>query len=231
VLVLSSAEEEITSAVEEYLECIYRLEEKYGVAKTKDIVAMMNVVPGTVTNTIKSLEERGFVTRQPYHGVKLTDKGRRLAIQVIRRHRLSECLLVNILHIKWEKVHEFACKLEHSLTEEIIKSLEKVLNHPRKCPHGNPIPTKCGGIIEEEDIVPLTKLDVGAQCIVIKIVEERQDILQYLSKLGIVPGTFLEILEKSSIDESITLTVRENRHMLSYRIASIVYVKQLHQKQ
>lgn len=219
--------EEITPVIEEYLECIYRLEEKYGVARTKDIVIMMKVVPGTVTNTVRLLEKRGLVTHQPYRGVKLTDKGRKLAVQVLRRHRLSECLLADILHIEWEKVHELACKLEHSLTEEIIKPLEKALNHPRKCPHGNPIPTKCGGIVEEES-VPLTELDVGAQGVVAKIVEEHRDILQYLSRLGVYPGVSIKILEKNPIDESITLMIEEARHVLSRRIASLVYVKQLH---
>ncbi len=221
-----SSTKEITPVIEEYLECIYRLEEKYGVAKTKDIVSIMKVVPGTVTNTIKLLERKGLITHRPYHGVKLTDKGRKLAIEVIRRHRVSECLLTNILNIEWEKVHELACKLEHSLTEEIIKSIEKVLNNPRKCPHGNPIPTKCGGIIEEESI-PLTELDIGSQGIIIKIVEEHSDILQYLSKLGVFPGVIIKILEKDFINESITLMIKESCHVLSNRIASIVYVKKL----
>jgi DtxR family Mn-dependent transcriptional regulator len=217
--------EEITPVIEEYLECIYRLEEKYGVARTKDIVAIMKVVPGTVTNTIRLLEKKRLVTHKPYHGVKLTDKGRRLAIQVIRRHRLSERLLADILHIEWEKVHELACKLEHSLTEEIIRPLEKALNHPQKCPHGNPIPTKCGGIVEEES-VPLTTLNVGDPGVVAKIVEEHRDILQYLGRLGIFPGVSIKILEKNHVDETITLMINETRQVLSYRVASIVHVKQ-----
>ncbi|RZN55476.1 MAG: metal-dependent transcriptional regulator [Candidatus Methanomethylicota archaeon] len=218
--------EEITPVIEEYLECIYRLEEKYGVARTKDIVNVMKVVPGTVTNTIKLLERKGFIIHQPYHGVKLTDKGRKLAIEVIRKHRLSECLLTDILNIEWEKAHEIACRLEHSLTDEIIKSLERILNNPKKCPHGNPIPTKCGGIVEEESI-PLTELDIGSQGIIIKIVEEHSDVLQYLSKLGIIPGNIIKVLEKNSINESITLMIKESCHVISNRIASIIYVKKL----
>ncbi|MGB9741111.1 MAG: metal-dependent transcriptional regulator [Candidatus Bathyarchaeia archaeon] len=218
--------EEATPVIEEYLECIYRLEEKYGVARTKDIVDMMGVVPGTVTNTVRLLEKNGLIMHQPYRGVKLTNKGRRIAIQVVRRHRLSERLLVDILHMEWEKVHELACKLEHSLTEEMIKPLEKALKHPRTCPHGNPIPTKCGGIVEEKS-VPLINLDVGAQGVVMKIVEERRDILQYLSRLGVFPEVPIKILEKNSIDDSVTLMIGETCHVLSRRIASVVYVKQL----
>ncbi|MCL7387769.1 MAG: metal-dependent transcriptional regulator [Thaumarchaeota archaeon] len=222
---MSLPDEKVTPVIEEYLECIYRLEEKYGVAKTKDIVIMMKVAPGTVTNTVRFLKKKGLVMHQPYRGVKLTDKGRRLAIQVVRRHRLSECLLADILHIDWEKVHELACDLEHSLTEEIIKHLEKVLNHPKRCPHGNPIPTKCGGIFEEES-VPLTELAVGAQGVVAKIVDEHRDVLQYLGRLGVFPGTSIKILEKNLIDDSITLMIEDTRHVLSRRIASVVYVKQ-----
>jgi len=222
---MSLAEEKVTPVIEEYLECIYRLEEKYGVARTKDIVIMMKVAPGTVTNTVRLLKRKGLVTHQPYRGVKLTDKGRRLAIQVVRRHRLSECLLADILHIDWEKVHELACNLEHSLTEEIIMPLEKALNNPKRCPHGNPIPTKCGEIIDEES-VPLTELDVGTQGVITKIVDEHRDVLQYLGRLGVFPGTSVKILEKNPVDDSIMLMIEDARRMLSRRIASVVYVKQ-----
>ncbi|MBO3842519.1 MAG: metal-dependent transcriptional regulator, partial [Candidatus Brockarchaeota archaeon] len=94
----------VTPVVEEYLECIFRLQEKEGVARTSSIVKSLGVAPGTVTNTVEKLEEEGLVTHVSYRGVKLTEKGRRIALQVVRRHRLSERLLVDILKMDWERV-------------------------------------------------------------------------------------------------------------------------------
>jgi DtxR family Mn-dependent transcriptional regulator len=221
-----SQNEEITAVTEEYLECIYRLQEKSGAARTSDIVKMLGVVPGTVTNTVERLEKDGFLTHSPYKGVKLTEKGRKIALQVIRRHRLSERLLVDILHIKWEEVHDAACKLEHGITSEIIKPLEKALKHPKTCPHGNPIPTACGGIIEEKSM-PLTELAKGKKGMIIKITEEQVDLLQYLSKLGLVPGVLVTILDKAPFGGPITVKVGSTRHALSRQTASIIQVKQL----
>lgn len=221
-----SENEEITAVTEEYLECIYRLEEKSGAARTSDIVKMLGVVPGTVTNTVERLEKEGFLMHSPYKGVKLTEKGRKIALQVIRRHRLSERLLVDILHIEWEKVHDAACKLEHGITKEIIKPLEKALKHPKTCPHGNPIPTACGGIMEEKSM-PLKDFAIGKKGVLVKITEEHADLLRYLSKLGLVPGTSIEILDKAPMDGPITVKVGSARHAISRQIASVIQVKQL----
>lgn len=219
-----SVSEEISAVIEEYLERIYRLQEKSGVARTNDIVKSLGVVPGTVTNTVKWLEKEGLVTHKPYKGVKLTEKGRKIALQVIRRHRLSERLLTDILHMEWDKVHDAACKLEHSLTNEIIKPLEKALKHPKTCPHGNPIPTKCGGIIKEES-QPLIELGTGEQSTIVKIIEERTDLLHYLKKIGLVPGASIEILEKAPLNGPITVKVGSTSHALSRAIASVIQVK------
>jgi len=216
--------EEITSVVEEYLETIYRLQEKSGVARTSDLVSLLKVVPGTVTNTVERLEKEGYVTHEPYKGVKLTEKGLKIALQVVRRHRLSERLLTDVLHVEWDKVHDAACKLEHSITNEIIEPLEKTLRYPKTCPHGNPIPTKCGGIIEEKS-QPLTALDEGEQGTIVKITEERADLLHYLDTLGLVPGASIEILEKAPFNGPITLKIGATNRALSPAMASVIRVK------
>ncbi|MGQ9639963.1 MAG: metal-dependent transcriptional regulator [Candidatus Bathyarchaeia archaeon] len=164
------------------------------------------------------------MTHKPYKGVRLTEKGRKIALQVVRRHRLSERLLTDILRMEWDKVHDAACKLEHSITEEIIKPLEKALKHPKTCPHGNPIPTKCGGIIEEKSR-PLTELAAGEQSTIVKITEERSDLLQYLDEVELLPGTSIKILEKAPLNGPITIKVGSKNHAISRSIASIIQVK------
>jgi DtxR family Mn-dependent transcriptional regulator len=217
--------EQVTAVVEEYLEAIYKLEEKSGAARTSDLVSSLKVAPGTVTNTVERLEKEGYITHEPYKGVKLTRKGRGIAMQVVRRHRLSERLLTDILHMKWDKVHEAACQLEHGITDEVIKPLEKALKHPKTCPHGNPIPTKCGGIIEERS-QPLTEFNKKEQGIIVKITEEKSDLLHYLDTLGLRPGATVEILEKAPFDGPTTVKVDGISHALSPEMASIIQVKQ-----
>jgi len=216
--------EEVTAVIEEYLEGIYRLQEKSGVARTSDIVELLQVVPGTVTNTIDRLEKGGLVTHEPYKGVKLTEEGRKIALHVIRRHRLSERLLTDILHVKWSEVHTAACRLEHGITSDITKNLEKALDHPRTCPHGNPIPTECGGIVEEET-QPLTELDEKERGTIAKITEEKSDFLRYLDTIGLTLGASIEVLKKAPFDGPVTLKVGGVSHALSHAMASIIQVK------
>jgi len=220
---------EVTAVIEEYLEAIYKLQERSGVARTSDIVKMLQVAPGTVTNTVERLEKEGYVTHEPYKGVKLTEKGLRTAMHVLRRHRLSERLLTDILHMKWDKVHDAACKLEHGITDEIIKPLEKALGHPKTCPHGNPIPTKCGGIIVEESH-SLTALNEREQGVIVKITEEKPDLLHYLNTMGLVPGASIEIVEKAPFNGPITLKIGGTNRALSRTVASIIQVKRTKRK-
>ncbi|MEM3403156.1 MAG: metal-dependent transcriptional regulator [Nitrososphaeria archaeon] len=217
---------EVTPIVEEYLEVIYKLQEKKEVARTSDIVASLKVSPGTVTNTVERLERDGLIVHVPYKGAKLTDKGQRIALNVIRRHRLSERLLTDILHVEWEKAHEAACKLEHAIDNDVIKKLEKALNHPKTCPHGNPIPTKCGGIIEEKS-QPLVELNVKESCMIMKVIEEKPELLHYLGTLGLVPNTKIEILDKAPFDGPITLKVGKANRVLSHEVASIIKVRRI----
>jgi len=216
--------EEVTAVVEEYLEAIYRLQEKTGAARTSDMVRMLDVAPGTVTNTVERLEKEGYVAHEPYKGVKLTEKGLKVAVHVLRRHRLSERLLTDILQVEWNRVHDTACKLEHGITDEIIKPLEKVLGHPKTCPHGNPIPTTMGGIIEEKS-QPLTALSAEQRGIIVKITEEEADLLKYLETIGLTPGASIEVVEKAPFNGPITLKVDKNRHAVSRAMASIIRVR------
>jgi len=217
---------QVTPVMEEYLEAVYRLQEKSGVARTSDMVNVLKVAPGTVTNNIERLEKEGYITHEPYKGVKLTEKGLKIALQVVRRHRLSERLLTDILHIEWGKVHDVACKLEHAIADEIVKPLEKALGHPKTCPHGNPIPTKSGGIIEEKS-QPLTTLKEREHGIIVKITEEKSDLLHYLDTLDLVPGASVEILEKAPFNGPLTLKIGSTSHALSRKVASIIQVKQV----
>ncbi len=214
----------VSNQAEEYLEAIYRLERKLGFARTMDLSKELGVVPGSITNTIENLEKKGFIIHEPYKGVKLTENGQKIASGILRRHRLAERLLTDLLHLDWSEVHDPACKLEHAFSPEILKQLEKVLGHPKRCPHGNPIPTKCGGILEE-DTVALTELEIKTTGVVIKITEEKAEILKQLKELQCTPGKRVKIEDKKLTDGFLRVRVGNESHTLNHEVASIIYVK------
>ena len=221
---MEAEETSVSTKSEEYLEAIYRLEEKTGSARTMELARQLKIAPGSVTNTIESLERRGLITHKPYKGVKLTEKGKKLALEVLRRHRLAERLLTDVLRLDWSQVHDAACKLEHAITKDIIKPLEKALKHPKTCPHGNPIPTACGGIIEEKS-ESLLNVNPKEKAIIVKITEEESDILQHLAALGLIPGASIEVEQKIPFGGPITIKVGDVRHTLEHKFASIIDVR------
>jgi DtxR family Mn-dependent transcriptional regulator len=216
--------EEVTSQTEEFLESIYRLQERDGVARTSELVKMLNIVPGTVTNTVERLERRGLIKHEAYRGVKLTEEGRTIALSVIRRHRLSERLLSDVLRMRWDRVHEAACQLEHGVTEEVADSIEKILNQPMTCPHGNPIPTLEGGITEEPT-VPLSSLSSNAEGTVSYITDESQATLERIEKLGLKPGVHVMVIERNLRNGSVTFQTGAERRTASSKVASAIQIK------
>jgi len=220
-----SVAEEVSATIEEYLEAIYILQERSGSAKTTELAKRLKVALGTVTNTIESMEKQNLIVHEPYKGVKLTAKGRKIALNVVRRHRLSERLLTDILRLEWSKAHDIACKLEHAIAgEDIIKPLEKALGNPKTCPHGNPIPTESGRLAEEKSEL-LTNLSQGESGVIVKITDERQDMLQYLATLGLVPGASVSIEEKAPFNGPIIVKVMGASYALGRNVASVIWIR------
>lgn len=215
---------QVTEVVEEYLEAIYKLQEKSKTAKTSELVKWLQVAPGTITNTVERLEKEGLITHMPYKGVKLTRKGKKIALHVIRRHRLSERLLTDILQVEWSEAHNVACKFEHCFSNHVIKKLEKALGYPKTCPHGNPIPTKDGSLSEEKS-QSLTSLNKKERGIIVKITEENPDMLRYLEKMRLFPGTPVEVVDKAPFNGPIIIRENEKMHAISRDVASTIQVK------
>jgi len=213
---------ELSSEAEEYIETIYRLQKRSGVAKTNELAAELHVVPGSITNTIEHLEKHSLVEHEPYRGVRLTTEGERLALEILRRHRLAERLLTDILHAEWSDVHEDACKLEHALTRETTMLLEKRLGYPKFCPHGNPIPTE-NGELKEEECCLLTEVGLNEPCIVARITDGKRERLSKLASKGIKPNASVRVVERKR--SSLVLCVDGKECDLSDDDASCVCVK------
>ena len=214
----------ISASIEKYLENIYRLEQEDGIARTAKIAGRVGVSLGTVTNTIETLERKHLVTHKPYRGVKLTEAGRRHALDVIRRHRLYERLLTDLLKMEWSQVHDYASQLEHALPNDVMQSLDVALGHPTRCPHGNPVPTP-NGTLPVEHSQPLNTLASGQSGTILKIGEERRDYLEYIEALHLLPGMQIQILKKEPFDGPITIRAQGNTRTLGQNIAAIIHVQ------
>ena len=214
---------EFFTAPEMYLKTIYNLEAKNGAARTGDIAKILNITPGSVTNTLEVLEGKGLVVREPYKGVNLTDQGRKLALSVFRRHRLAERLLVDILHIDWAESHEEACRLEHSVSEAVANSVQKTLENPKTCPHGNPIPDENGSMTQLKSDA-LSNLDNGEHAVVCMIPDESTELLRYLATLGMYPGAKITIEEKAPFKGPMLVKVGDNSYPISLDVASGIFV-------
>ncbi|MBS7636205.1 metal-dependent transcriptional regulator [Candidatus Bathyarchaeota archaeon] len=213
---------ELSHEAEEYLEAIYKLQKRGGVARTKELAEELNVVPGSITNTIAHLEKHGLVEHTPYRGVRLTAEGERLALNIIRRHRLAERLLTDILEAEWGDVHESACKLEHALTEDVLSLLEKRLGYPKFCPHGNPIPTESGEVSDVE-CFPLTSVAANQTCTIARIINERREMLLALAAKGIKPNVPVHVVKLRR--RKVVLCVAGREQTISRREAESIWVK------
>jgi DtxR family Mn-dependent transcriptional regulator len=214
---------EFLIAPEMYLKTIYNLESRNGAARTGDIAKVLGITPGSVTNTLEVLESKGLVAREPYKGVKLTHEGSKLALSVFRRHRLAERLLTDVLKLDWVESHEEACRLEHAVSENLANSMEKALNSPQTCPHGNPIPTQTGSMHPLKD-QPLSELDNGESATVSRVPDENAELLRYLTTLGMYPGVRIQVEEKAPFKGPMLVRIGSSSYPLSLDVASGIYV-------
>ena len=211
-------------AVEQYLETILELEESGIVPMRARLVERLGVSAPAVSETVKRLEREGYLTLDSDRVMQLTASGRDYATAVLRRHRLAELLLVDVLKVPWSQVHEEACRLEHAISDNLEEHLVRLLGDPGSCPHGNPIP----GSANLQDPGPLQSLasvPAGSPCVVRRIDEHLQTQLDHMRELEVarlLPGQSVTVGEAD--DDSVLLDVDGVRVALGRRVASEVYV-------
>ncbi len=210
-----------SATLEEYLEAIYKLSEK-GTVRPTPIAEMLGVSGPTVTATLKRLQEQGLATRRK-GDVLLTAKGRSLALDIVRRHRVSERFLVDVLGMSWDEAHEDACKLEHALSPRVLHALETYLDNPEVCPHGHPIPAEDGSVATIEG-VSLCDVAAGAEARIVQVSEEDEAMLTYLGSMGMFPGTQLKIREIAPFKGPIIVDVDGSTYALGREVADTILV-------
>ena len=218
-----SGHSHFAESIEEYLEGVYRLEREGPGVTTSGLAAELGVAPASVSGMLKKLANDGYLEQIARGEVKLTTKGLEVAVRVLRRHRLAERLLTDVLGMGWEEVHSEACMLEHAISDKVEKRLIALLGDPQTCPHGQPIPPKdLSGPIRGG--VPLAQLDAGERATVSSVTEELPEILKYLGDMGVRPGAAIAIAAKAPLGGPITVTIDGADHPISVELARMVTV-------
>jgi len=214
----------LTEVVEEYIETIYKMSLEGPVIAAR-LAEKMKVSPPTVADMLKRLSEKGLVTASRRDGVKLTRKGLETAETLVRRHRLWERFLTDVLGLNWDEVHEEACKLEHAMSPQVEEKLAEILGHPETCPHGFPIPGTRGAKRRAREARPLSSLKVGDKAVIERVAEEDSQLLHYLATLGLLPEASVSVKEIAPFKGPMLVKVCGAQYALGQEVASKIMVK------
>ena len=210
-------------STEDYIKNIFQLGREGGMVSTSALARQLGVKNASITGMLKSLALRNLVRYEPYRGVSLTARGRRIALQTIRRHRLWEVFLVQSLGYSWDQVHVEADRLEHVTSEKLEKHLDRVLGYPGFDPHGDPIPT-VRGQINVESKMRLTDCRPGCTAVVRRVSDRNSATLKHLADMGLGIDTRLRVTGKGKPDGSITIMVGRKTRLLDRQIAESIFV-------
>ncbi len=220
---VTDVDQPLSPSVGNYVKAIWKIAGP-NVTSTNEISSRLSVSSASVTGMLARLQEMGLVEYERYRGASLTRRGRIEALQLVRRHRLIETFLVEHLEYSWEEVHEEAEKLEHAVSDEFTERLAKLLRHPDRDPHGDPIP-RADGTLVEEGSYPLSEATVGARVCIIRVSDDNAAVLTYLGEHGLVPGEVVSVKEVRSLDGVITVEDEDgNSHSLGQSLAHSVFV-------
>jgi len=213
--------ETLTRSVEDYLKAIYRLSPQGRPAATSEIAQRLELSPASVSGMVKRLSEQGLLEHVPYKGVQLTPEGRRAALRMLRRHRLIEAYLVAFLGYTWDTVHAEAERLEHAVSDTLVDRMAAVLGHPAVDPHGDPIPTSEGDILELAT-TPLSEVPTGATAEICQVEEGQPDRLRYIASIGLRPGVPVTVVDRQPFQGPITIAVDGDTHVIGHELAQVV---------
>ena len=216
----------LSQAEENYLKAIYHLEMISSTEiSTNAIAKKLKTKASSVTDMVKKLSEKNLVIYKKYQGVNLSEKGRKFAASVIRKHRLWEVFLVDKLHFNWDEVHEIAEQLEHIKSEKLANQLDAYLGFPKNDPHGDPIPDEDGNITVQNK-VKLSLLEEKKETVLLGVKGGTDQFLKYLSKKGIAIGNAIKIISKEPFDNSMVIFINNNELVITHQVAENLLVKE-----
>lgn len=228
----------LTEKMEEYLEALFKLSCDEGTLTPTRLSEYLGVTPPTVLDMLRRMESEGFVRYsgaaksgkggregRARRAISLTPKGQRAAKTLVRRHRLSERFLTDVLGLDWESAHREACKLEHVLSPEVEEKLAEMLGNPETCPHGYPIPDENGHIKDEQEIKPLCDFCADEKGCIDRVEEEEPQLLQYLASLGLMPDVDIEVKEVAPFGGPLLVKIGDTQYALGREVASKIYTR------
>ena len=213
-----------TQAVEDYLKTIYELQASAEKVSTTSLAERLGVAPASVTGMVKKLAAMKLLRHEPYHGVQLTKAGERIALEVIRHHRLVESYLAESLGVPWDKVHEEAEKWEHVLSEEMEDRISAMLGNPTTDPHGAPIPARDGSL-PDTSLRRLSELEPGERAVVAEVSDHDPELLRYLGEMGLFPQTKLRMISAAPFQGPLTIEIGGQEHAVGREVAGQVLVE------
>jgi DtxR family transcriptional regulator, Mn-dependent transcriptional regulator len=208
-----------TFTEENYLKAIYHCSAKGESVGTNEIAAALNTKAASVTDMLKKLADKKLINYARYQGVTLTASGEKIALSIIRKHRLWEYFLVEKLNFKWDEVHDVAEELEHISSKELVDRLDDFMGNPKYDPHGDPIPDRKGEF-KAHELKPLSSLTIDQEGIISGVRDHSSSFLQYLEKTGLVIGKKIKIAEIHSYDHSVIIQSGEKRTHISREVAN-----------
>ena len=209
-----------TSQAEEYLEVIYRRGEVSGRASANEVAKELGVTSPAVTGMLRRLAKRGLVSYRRYRDISLTESGRLFARQLVRRHRLAERLLTDVIGLPWEKAHAEACRVEHFIGGEVETRLGELLGGISTCPHGHPLDPAV-----TDESVPLDKIEPPSAARVVKLADESPEVIRYLEEVGLVPGARLRMTRREPFGGPVTVETEKGERAIGRELAQKVWVE------
>jgi len=215
-----------TNTVENYLKCIYQFAERAGGTRvpTGQIAASLKVTPGTATAMVKALADSGLVSYEPYSGVRLTPAGTQLATHVLRRHRIVELFLVEVMGMNWSEVHGDAEILEHAVSDRLIERMDEMLGWPTVDPHGDPIPS-ARGIVKDKDYPSLLDCPTSTSLRIVRVTDQATEFLRFLERHGLMPRNRIEVVSRDQDADTVMVRPESGKTFnLGFRSAAKVLV-------
>ena len=219
-----SSQAHVTHAMEDYLKAIYRVRETAAHVTTQSLSEELGVTGPSVTNMIKRLHELRLVRHSPYRGVELTPAGEKIALEVLRHHRLLELYLAESLGFPWDEVHAEAERLEHHVSDKFEARMDSFLGFPTIDPHGDPIPSRDGAIARVSEM-RLLDLEPGSSATITRVSDRDPEQLRYLGGLGLFPGVVVSVTERLPFDGPIRITAGGVEHIIGRPLAAAVHIE------
>lgn len=219
-----------TQSIEDYIKAIFQLGKDGAAVQTSAIAERLDVRPASVSNMMRRLAKLGLIDYAPYRGALLTEEGEALARRMVRRHRLLERFLSEVLDYPWEEVHEEAERLEHAVSPRFVEAIDHLLERPSTDPHGAPIPNRDGTMVETT-YPSLAELQPGERAIVRRVRDSDASLLRYFREVGIRPDVILDVVARGAHEGPITVRVDDNVLHLGHVAAAGVFVERLSEPQ